>query len=203
MATPTASAQRSDESVAEQEARLARRGAGIRVGTWDVRHPQSDTSELSSSLHFEAYYQRGLDSHVALENSVAVWRRVTQELQALPSGGDRLVETRSYIVPVFTSMKFYPVTEPPDFIEPFLVAGVGFVLGIVRVAENAIGGGGTSIATGFGVRTGLGVEIHLTKAFGIVAGGRYQWMRFSDDLGSQDAFTGPGVDGGLTYRFRF
>jgi opacity protein-like surface antigen len=118
-------------------------------------------------------------------------------------GGERVVETSSYVVPLFTSMKFYPLTHPSQFIEPYATAGVGFVLGIVKEAENAIGGGGTSIATGFGVRTGIGLEIHFTNAVGILAGGRYQWTRFSEDLGSQDAFSGPGFDGGLTFRFQF
>jgi opacity protein-like surface antigen len=198
-----AQAQRPLESLRERQARLARRSLGVRVGNWKVDLAATDTMPERTSPHFEAYLQRGLDRHLGLENSLGVWRRVTQELQALPSGGERTVETKSYILPVLTSLKFYPFTDPLNFFDPYLTGGVGVALGIVHEAENAIGGGGTSIATGFGLRTGIGVEIHVTSMLGLVANGRYQWTRFSRDLGSKDVFNGAGVDGGVTYRFRF
>jgi len=198
-----AQAQKPPESAREREGRMARRSMGVRVGSWNVNLAATDTTPDQVSLHFEAYLQRGLDRHLGLENSIAIWRRVTQEVQALPLGGERIVETKAYIVPVLTSLKFYPVTEPRDFFDPYITGGVGVALGIVHEAENAIGGGGTSIATGFVLRTGLGLEVHLTSALGLVATGRYQWTRFSKDLGSRDVFNGAGLDGGITYRFRF
>jgi hypothetical protein len=198
-----ARAQAQPDNVREREARLARRSMAVRAGSWRVERAATDTTSQHLSPHFEAYLQRGLDRHLGLENSIGFWRRKTQEVQTLPLGGTRIVETKSYIVPVLTSLKFYPVTEPWDFVDPFINGGVGVALGIVHEAENAIGGGGTSIATGFAVRTGIGVEIHVTSVLGLVASGRYQWTRFSKDLGSKDVFNGAGVDGGITYRFRF
>lgn len=203
MGVAAADAQRVNESIAEREARLARRGVGLRVGTWDIDVSQSDTTELSSSLQYELFYQRGLGDHLAIENSVAVWRRVTEEVQTLPLGGDRVVEVKSHIVPLLTSLKFYPVTKPANLFEPYLATGVGIALGIVTEAENAIGGGGTTITTGFALRAGVGLDVHLTNTLGILAAGRYQWSRFSDDLGSQNVFNGAGFDGGVTYRFQF
>ena len=199
----SALAQRPDETVAEREGRLARRSGGVRVGRWNVDIPADDTTEVSRSLHFEIYFQRGLDERVAIENSLAAWLRVTEEVQTLPLGGQRIVETRSYVVPLITSLKFYPLTTTDDFFEPYIRGGVGFALGVIREAENAIGGGGTSIATGFGITTSLGVEVHVTRALGLLAAGRFQWLRFGEDLGSQDQFAGAGFEGGLTYRFQF
>jgi opacity protein-like surface antigen len=199
----SAAAQRPAENARDREARTARRSTGMRVGSWHVELPATDTTPERVSPHFEAYLQRGLDRHLGIENSLGVWRRVTQEVQALPLGGERIVETKSYIVPVMTSLKFYPITDPWDFFDPYITGGVGVALGIVHEAENAIGGGGTSIATGFALRTGIGLEIHVTSMLGLVANGRYQWTRFSKDLGSRDVFNGAGLDGGITYRFRF
>ena len=199
----SARAQRPPETAREREGRIARRSMGVRVGSWRVELPATDTTPERVSPHFELYLQRGLDRHLGLENSIGLWRRETQELQTLPLGGERIVETTSYIVPVMTSLKFYPITDPWDLLDPYITGGVGVALGIVNEAENAIGGGGTSIATGFGLRTGIGVEIHITSMLGLVANGRYQWTRFSKELGSKDVFNGAGVDGGITYRFRF
>jgi opacity protein-like surface antigen len=199
----SAQAQRPAENARDRDGRMARRSMGVRVGSWQVKLPATDTTPERISPHFELYLQRGLDRHLGLENSIALWRRVTQEVQALPLGGERIVDTKSYIVPVLTSLKFYPVTDPWDFLDPYITGGVGVALGIVHEAENAIGGGGTSIATGFALRTGLGLEIHVTSMLGLVANGRYQWTRFSKELGSKDVFNGAGLDGGITYRFRF
>lgn len=195
-------AQRPLESAADQDAREARRGAGVRVGAWDVESPARVDARFSSSLLFEFYLQRGLDERLALENSGGVWRRITQERQQLPVGSDT-VETKVYIIPLLTSLKYYPLTSPSSLIEPFIMGGLGLALGIEDESSNAIGGGGTSVVTGFGIRAAAGLELHIGSAFGATAAGRYQWMKLSDYVGLENTFKGVGLEGGLMYRFNF
>ncbi|MGQ0563051.1 MAG: hypothetical protein ACT443_14395, partial [Gemmatimonadota bacterium] len=121
------------ESGVEREARLARRGAGLRAGVWNVREPAG--GPVSSMPHIEGYFQRGLDRYLALESSVGVSWRKRIETQAL--GNE--VESRTYLVPLFTALKFYPFTTVENALDPFITGGVGFALGIDDAGENAIG----------------------------------------------------------------
>ena len=197
-----ASAQeRQEESDLERQARLARRGAGIRAGAWLV--DIDPAANASRSPAFEGYFQRGLDKHLALESSASVWWITTAREQTLPLGGSETVETKAYVVPLLTSLKFFPMTDVSDQVEPFVMAGVGFVLGIEDEPDNAIGSSGTSLVTGFGFRGGGGIELHMTHAFGIAAGVKYQWIRLGENIGGRDTFNGLGVEGGITYRFQF
>ena len=57
----------------------------------------------------------------------------------------------------------------------------------VRQAEGRIdgvislgGGGGTSIATGFGFKGGAGFEYHITDVFGLMVGVRYQQIGYGE-----------------------
>ena len=84
-----------------------------------------------------------------------------------------------------------------------MFGGVGFALGVEDQADNAIGGSGTSLVTGFGFRGGAGIELHLCDAFGLAASGKYQWIRFGEEIDSKDTFKGLGLEGGITYRFQF
>ncbi|HET9439875.1 MAG TPA: hypothetical protein VFO52_06875 [Longimicrobiales bacterium] len=186
------------QTPAAQQERLARRGAGVRVGFWQVEIPADDESR---SPQFEAYLQRGLDGQLTLENSVGVWWVTTTAAQALPDAPD--VETRAYIVPLLTSLKVFPMSGPGDRFEPYVMAGVGIALGIEDEGENAIGGGGSTIVTGLAFRGAVGAEFRLTPAFGLSAAGKYQWTRFGEDLGITESFSGVGAEGGLTYRFPF
>lgn len=176
----------------------ARRGAGIRVGAWQVRDPGADLTTYSHSPHAEAYFQRGLDDRFALESTVGVWRRTSRTIENVTGN---VVTTHTYILPLFTTLKVFPVTRPEQLIEPFILAGGGFALGIDEVSENAIGGGGTSIATGFGTRVGAGLEYHLNDVFGLTVSGRYQLIGYGEDLGGAETYKGFGFEGGLTYRF--
>jgi opacity protein-like surface antigen len=193
------SAQQPVVSDAEREARLARRGAGVRLGFWEV--DVATAANPSTSPHFEGYFQRGMDQHLALENSVGVWWVNTTDTTALP--GSAIVETQAWIVPLLTSLKFYPLTRIGARIEPYVLAGLGFAFGVEERSENAIGGGGTTIVTGFGFRAGLGVEVKLVGAFGLSAAGKYQWMHYGEELVGMETFRGVGADGGITYRFQF
>ena len=175
-----------------------RRGAGVRVGIWDVQNPDAELTTYASSPHIEGYFQRGLDDRLALESTAGVWRRTARTIQPLTGN---VIEIRTYVIPLFTSLKIFPVTAAGDVLEPFLLFGGGFALGIDDVSDNAIGGGGTSIATGFGIKGGAGLEYHFNEVLGVIAGARYQLIDYGDELGGAQMFKGLGFEGGITYRF--
>jgi hypothetical protein len=175
-----------------------RRGAGIRVGAWRVKNPDADLTTYSHSPHVEAYFQRGLDDRLALESTVGFWRRTSRTIEIVTGN---VITTNTYILPLFTTLKVFPVTRPDQPVEPFILAGGGFALGIDEVSENAIGGGGTSIATGFGTRAGAGIDYHVNDVFGLTVSGRYQLIGYGENLGGAETYKGFGFEGGLTYRF--
>lgn len=181
----------------EDPAGLARRGAGVRVGIWNAESRAIAVEDVESP-HFEIYFQRGLNKRVALESTVGAWRRISYAVTSTDT-----VDTRSHVIPLMTALKIMPFTTPAHRIEPYALLGVGFALGLADEAENAIGGGGTSIATGFGWKTGLGIEWRVTDALGIAGSARYQWVYYSQKLGPQQQYSGPGAEGGLVYRFQF
>lgn len=177
---------------------LARHGTGVRAGVWNVTDPAAELTTYSALPYIEGNFQRGIDEHLALESTAGVWRRTARAIQPITGN---VVETNTYIIPLFTSLKFFPVTTIEDNFEPFVLAGIGFALGIDDVGENAIGGGGTSIATGFGFKGGAGFEYHITDVFGLMVGVRYQRIGYSEELGGAEKFRGFGFEGGITYRF--
>ena len=181
-----------------QDDASSRRGAGIRVGAWNVKDPGAEITTYSHGPQVEAYFQRGLDARFALESTVGVWRRTSRTIEAVTGN---IVTSNTYVLPLFTALKIFPVTRPDQALEPFILAGGGFALGIDDVSENAIGGGGTSIATGFGTRVGAGLEYHLNDVFGLMVSGRYQLIGYGEDLGGAETYKGFGFEGGLTYRF--
>jgi hypothetical protein len=187
-------------SVADAQAQAdpARRGAGIRIGAWRVGEPRAELTTYSESLQVEAYFQRGLDDHFALESTIGAWRRTSRTIEAVTGN---VVTTHTYVLPLFTTLKVFPLTRPDHALEPFILAGGGFALGIDDVSENAIGGGGNSIATGFGTRVGAGFEYHLNDVFGLTISGRYQLIGYGENLGGAETYRGFGFEGGLTYRF--
>jgi hypothetical protein len=192
-------AQQPDESNAEREARLARRGAGVRIGVWDV--DVAATVSTSESPHFETYFQRGMDEHLALENSIGVWWVTASDTGSIP--GSPAIVTKTFVVPLLTSLKFYPLGSAAARIEPYIITGLGFAFGVEEQDEDAIGGGGTTIVTGFGFRAGLGVEIKLMRGLGLSLAGKYQWMHYGEELAGTETLRGVGADGGITYRFQF
>lgn len=197
-AAPVLSAQERPESQVERQIRLARRAAGVRVGVWQVSGAEGDTT-FKRSPRLEVYFQRGLDEHIAIESSAGVWWGSTTEVQGLTNE----VETRTYVLPLMTALKLYPLTTRRSRIEPYVLGGIGFALGIADEGANAIGGGGTSIATGFGFKGGTGIEYHVGTVFGIAAGARYEWVRYGEQLLGISTFKGVGFEGAITYRFPF
>ena len=175
-----------------------RRGVGIRAGSWNVDVPEAQNPR--STPNFELYLERSLDPKLSVENSVSFWRVTTTEPVSLPPSAD--VETRSYIIPLLLSLKYYPL-GPIEGAVPFLLGSAGLAFGVEDEGENAIGGGGSSVVTGFGVRWAAGVEIGIVGRFGVTGSVRYQWLHFGGPVGSTDTYSGVGVEGGVTYRFQF
>ena len=180
-------------------ARQTRRGVGLRAGIWSV--DVATTDDVTRSPQFEGYYQRGLGRHLALENSFAVWRIKTSPTPPAPESPR--IETRTYIAPLLTSLKFYPFTGPGAGFEPFVLGGLGFAFGVEDESESAVGGGGTTVVTGVALRAAIGVEMTIGGPLGVAAAGKFQWVYFGEELISTNTFSGVGVEGAVTYRFQF
>lgn len=197
------------ESDVEKAARLSRRGAGLRGGAWmvqDLQEVSGATDERSPA--FEGYFEKGLDLHLAMETTLGLWRRSQASHQ---SGGvlsgSSSERVNSYIVPMFTALKLYPLTRPESSFEPFLNAGVGVALAVIDRETTSGGlfgvGSGTSMAQGFGVKGGVGFDWRFSRAFGLTVGARYQWLKFTADVSGDRTFQGLGADAGFIYRFQY
>ena len=199
------------ESQLERDARLARRGAGLRGGVWDVRGlTETDGVEYSRTPAFEGFFQKGLDKHLAWENSVGFWRRTQRIASTGGLGGASEEHVDVYVVPTFTALKLFPFTVPANRVEPYLEGGAGFGLGIEDRETSGAGGllgaggsNGTQIVPGFGFKGGAGIDLRFSRAFGVTLGARYQWMKFFQDLGGERTYGGMGYDVGLIYRFQY
>ena len=67
---------------AQGAAESVRRGAGMRVGFWHV--DVAADSGTTRAPQFELYLQRGLASHLAMENSLSVWWATQRSAATLP-----------------------------------------------------------------------------------------------------------------------
>lgn len=189
--------------IREREVRRQRQGAGLRVGAWQTTGLSQVAGATYSTIPaFEGYWQRGLDRHVVLETSAGLWGR-TQH-----SGTDRV---GSFLVPMLTAVKLYPFTGPADQLEPFLMAGAGFTIGVDDRNTTTGGGllGGTAsnstvLIVGVGVKGAVGLEYRLGRAFGLSGGAGYTFVRFlGGSVGDDDTYKGVVLTGGLTYRFQY
>ncbi|HEX6965088.1 MAG TPA: outer membrane beta-barrel protein [Gemmatimonadaceae bacterium] len=197
----------------EQRAELARRGAGLSVGPWNVQGLHTTQGAMYTVMPaIEGYFQKGLDLHLALETTVGLWRRTQRLTQPGSFGSDSSTESvSSYVVPLFTTLKIYPFTKPSQRLEPYMLGGIGFAIGVDDRRTNGgsgslLSGGaqnGVALVTGFGFTGGAGVEWRFSNAFGLAAGTRYRWVRFLGDVGGDDTFKGLGFDAGITYRFQY
>jgi opacity protein-like surface antigen len=192
------------------QAKRARGGGGLRVGTWQVvglDEPGAPSS--TESVAAEGWYQKGFDLHIALESTMGFWQRtqtVTEVGSVAGTGTERKIQ--SYLVPTMSTLKLYPATRPSSPLEPYLAAGVGIVLGIdhqdVSTTDPIVAPGTTNtFHTGLGIQTGAGLEWNSPSAFGLTVGGRYQWASFAEDVGGKALYRGPAYFGGVTYRFQY
>lgn len=188
-------------TLAQERTKSARSGAGFRIGAWDARGlPAAASGEkVTTSPLMEGYFQKGLDLHLTLESTATVyWQdRTTTNAGGLLGGGGS-TKTRTYILPLFTSLKAFPFTRPGDRVEPYLLGGIGFALGIDD-PDN----GSAQLGQGVGVKGGTGVEFRLSDAFGLGVGARWQWIRFLGDFANTRTVEGFGADVGITYRYQY
>jgi len=190
--------------------RLQRSGGGLRIGMWDVQDLKDiEGAEDSRTPAFEGYFQKGIDAHLVLESTFGFWKRSQRVERAGSLGSFATEEIHSYVVPAFSALKLYPFTGPRSSFGPYADAGVGLALGIDDrevTSDGLLGAGtdsGTSFLTGFGFKTGAGLQWMFTKTLGLDASGRYQWIRFSDELGGARTLKGFGIFGGLAYGFQY
>jgi hypothetical protein len=190
----------------EHRVKRMREGAGLRVGSWMVANLATVSGASSSTLpNFEAYWQKGLDRHLAIETSAGLWHR-----QQSAGSGPSAETTGSFVIPLLTTIKLYPFTGPEARLEPVVAAGVGFAMGLEKqstVSGGLLGGGsassGVNLVAGLGLKGGAGLEYHLSPAFGLSFGAAYQWVLYAQNLGGQSDYKGFGLFGGLTYRFQY
>ena len=184
----------------ENAAKRERQGAGLRVGSWGTTGlTQVSGASYSTLPALEAYWQKGLDRHLAVETGGALWGRTQRDSNGRVS---------SYAVPMFTTIKLYPATTVEDPLEPYLGVGGGFTIGVddeTGSTGGLFGGGsgGTNLIFGLGVKGGAGIEYHLGRAFGLQAGVAYQWIHFLSPVGGNADYKGPLMYGGLSYRFQY
>jgi hypothetical protein len=193
----------------ERRTQMARRSGGVRVGSWNVRNLATPSGGRESETPaFEGYVRKGIDAHLALENSIGFWRRrEVVTASGGPIGGSSTSTLDAYIVPQQTAIIFYPVTGPEQRLEPFLRGGVGVTMGVEdRKGDGGslfTGGSGVSFAVGFGATAGPGLEWRPTNTVGLAISGRYQWVRFLQEFAGRETYQGLAADLGITYRFQF
>lgn len=202
---------KTDETAAESRARLARKAAGITVGPWDLRGVEPPAGVEASTLPmFGLFLRKGLDARLALENGISVWRRVQKIPASGGIGGSSAEEVQSWVVAQTTAVRFYPATDAGAKLEPWLLGGGGFSLGIddrETSGGGALGGAsgaaGVAIVPGFSLQGGAGAEWWFSESLALNVGARYQWTRFLQDFGGERTYQGPSYEAGLTYKFRY
>ena len=193
---------------AESRTQKARGGAGLRAGQWTVRDLTTPSGgEDTETLAFEGYFQKGLDLHLAVENTIGFWQR-SQSWTETGGPFDIEFDTDVYLVPTLTTLKAYPFTRPTSPIEPYLSAGVGVVMGIERgkaTSSDPLSSPdeSTSLRTGLGTEVGGGLEMLLGGSFGLTFGAGYRWASFGEDVGGRRMYRGSVLEAGLTYRYRY
>lgn len=201
----------SAESAAEAKARMARRGAGLTLGSWQLRgiEPPSGV-EVSTMPMFSGWLRKGLDARLALENGVSVWRRVQRVPPSGGLGGTAGEEVQSWIIAQTAAIRFFPFTDAGASFEPYVLGGAGFTLGIDDrdtdgggILGGAAGGSGVAMVPAVSLQGGAGVEYRFGASFGLALGGRYQWTRFFEDFGGERTYQGPVYELGIAYKFRY
>jgi opacity protein-like surface antigen len=194
----------------QRAARETRSGIAFWVGDWFVHNDEAPSGVRQSETPIlEVLFARGLDLHLVLENSVSFWRRSQTATLSGGAGGSAMQSVTGYIVPQFTSIRAYPFTRSTSRVEPYLRAGAGFAIGIedrsgASAGPLGTGATGTSFVPGFGLTGGAGLELHASRALGLGAGARYQYVQFfNEGVAGDRIYKGVTLEGGLTYRFQY
>jgi hypothetical protein len=184
---------------AQQADVTSQRAIGLRIGTWLV--DMADHLDPAASPHVEIYLERSLNGDdLLLENSLGYWRIITTEQQTFPATS---IEVKGYVVPLLTSLKLYLFESAESALSPYVSGGAGLAFGFEKGRTSNGGTTGTSVSTGFGVRAAAGVELRIVRGIRVTGSARYQWLHFGEDVGSTETYRGLGLNGGITYRFRF
>lgn len=199
------------ETSAEARARLARRGAGLTVGHWQLRGMDAPAGvEVSTLPMFSGWMRKGLDARLALENGISVWRRVQTVPPSGGIGGTAGEEVQSWVIAQTTAIRFFPFTDAGAALEPYLLGGAGFTLGIDDretegggVLGGATGSSGVVMVPAVSLQGGAGAEYRFGESFGLAGGARYQWTRFFQDFGGSRTYQGPVFEVGFAYKFRY
>jgi hypothetical protein len=123
----------------EREPRFSR-GAGLRLGHWEMRGPAASAGASSQYPAFEVWQQRNLGRHFSIDHSIAFWGR--RQIVQAPSGPFSEPSPRhvgAFIIPVMASLQLHPSSDPAIPVQPFIRAGAGPALGI----ETRQGGSST------------------------------------------------------------
>lgn len=199
------------ESEAEARARMARRGAGLTVGEWDLRGIETPAGvEVSTLPLFSGWLRKGLDARLAMENGIGVWRRVQTVPPTGGIGGTPGEEVQSWVVAQTTAIRFFPFTDAGARFEPWVLGGAGLTIGIDDretegggILGGSAGGSGVAFVPGVSLQGGAGVEWFFAESFGLTGGARYQWTRFFQDFGGERTYQGLIYEVGLSYKFRY
>lgn len=211
--TPASASAQATDLDPERAAELQRRVGGVQAGVWLPRDlPEVSGAEYGTTPFFTGFARRGLDRHLAWENTVSFWRRTQErEVGGGITGGGGKESVTTYVVPLLTSLTFYPATGPGATLEPFLRAGIGLTLG-VDDRQGTSGGGllgagareGVIMYTGIGARGGVGADLWFSPTLGLTVASQYQWIRFLEgEPGGLATYQGPVFEAGLIYRFQF
>ena len=181
----------------------ARNGAGLQISSWQPDKPAGFRNDQTIAFH--GYFQKGLDEHLAWENTLGYWRRTSSWTETQFLGGSTTHELQTHLVPALTAVRLYPLTTPASRMDPYLSAGVGPVLGFQQQKSSGslASANASSMHTGLGTRAGVGVDIRTSEAFGLNVGGHFESASFSEDMAGERLYRGWGADVGLVYRFQY
>jgi hypothetical protein len=190
-----------DEAVAESQ--RARNGAGLQLSSWQPDKPAGFQNDQTVAFH--GYFQKGLDQHLAWENTLGYWRRTSTWTETQPILGTTTHELQTHLVPAVTALRLYPLTTSTSPIDPYVSAGVGPVLGFQqqKASGNLAPADANTIHTGLATRAGVGVDIRASEAFGLAVGAHFQSASFGEDMAGERLYRGWGADLGLVYRFQY
>jgi hypothetical protein len=180
-----------------------RNGAGLQVSSWQPDKPIG--FDNTGTMAFQGYLLKGLDLHLAWDNTLGFWQRTTKWSDTQPIFGTTNHELDTYLVPTITALRLYPFTTPEKLVEPYMSAGVGPVFGIqqMKISGSFTPENTTNMLAGFGVRAGAGVDIRGAGPFGVTLGGHFESASFGEEMVGERVYQAWGADFGLTYRFQY